>query len=531
MKIEKMKRAVTLALCAVVLSLSISTAYSVPVQAADTEVSISLEKLLDMCLTKTGVSANNNLLQKVQASILNTLNGTVSSYSEYCKANGLEKNDVSWSEYLNSEAYAMCGYQFPSFLLDCIYFFDWLFADSDGGSLQQQIMESDYVQFLCDSAVAVQGEKYVVSDEAVEYIRKEFDTVADEEVGYFYIDSYSPDDLYPLWFETTAQYEHVKKCLESGSGLYSLLFRGLNKATADSSNSYICDGIRVEIYKEGFFVGTLTDGYAQFYCLDETNDNYCTYRYYDSEYSYSGFMAVDSLENLDSYNSEHDFYQGEGFDNRLYFDVHNGTSSLPTKDYHFFTNDGRQIKIWKSLNHYRLEASGYQPYYVITTYDYSTTNDNSMTFDGNYYRNNGDVYSYDTVKETIDNSVDNSYTEIDNSITNIVNNYYGSSGSDDNSGDSSGNGDSSSGAGVTDFLTGLTDLFDFILGLLGNIISLLSTFLNSALSLLSGLGTLFGGFSDLLGEMFTFLPEEFIDALTAGLTLLIGLAIYKAAKS
>ena len=117
-------------------------------------------------------------------------------------------------------------------------------------------------------------------------------------------------------------------------------------------------------------------------------------------------------------------------------------------------------------------------------------------------------------------------------MTNITNNYtYINS---DNGGSEDDGGDSDTGATLGDALLawveGLKELLAFVLNLLGEAVNLIASFLNDALELLTGLTDSFGGFTDLLGELFSFIPQELLDAMSAGIILILVLGVIKALK-
>ena len=141
------------------------------VQAATGGSQITLKKIMDMSLTKSGVIANSSLLQKLQASLLNILNGTASNYDSYCQANGLGKNKDSLSSYLNSENYTYSWLLPVAWMLDCYYFVAWM----TGGDMRGDIMESDAVQMICGTSIANRGETYTIPDEFVDGVYSLFE--------------------------------------------------------------------------------------------------------------------------------------------------------------------------------------------------------------------------------------------------------------------------------------------------------------------------------------------------------------------
>lgn len=186
---KKFIKGIAIMLSALMLTISITNTNTMPVYAAEASAELTLTKVIDMALTKTGVIANNNWLQKVQASFLNMMNGTASSYSSYCEANGLEKNEETWTQYLSSDAYIGLGFAIPNFVLQSVWAIEWMLAPEQYAEEQKQMQAA--VQALAETATCVQAETYKLKDEAVEFVRDTFDDiVADEGLGYYYVPVY-----------------------------------------------------------------------------------------------------------------------------------------------------------------------------------------------------------------------------------------------------------------------------------------------------------------------------------------------------
>ncbi|MBQ8165538.1 MAG: hypothetical protein IJZ96_00725, partial [Lachnospiraceae bacterium] len=65
MKKRKIVRGFASALCALLLSLSIMSTYQIPVNAAGTVTHASMYKIVDMALAKTGIVANNDIINSI----------------------------------------------------------------------------------------------------------------------------------------------------------------------------------------------------------------------------------------------------------------------------------------------------------------------------------------------------------------------------------------------------------------------------------------------------------------------------------
>ena len=102
--------------------------------------------------------------------------------------------------------------------------------------------------------------------------------------------------------------------------------------------------------------------------------------------------------------------------------------------------------------------------------------------------------------------------------------------SDDTGGDSGDTGGDSSGGGVSAILEGIGKFFDTLLTLVGKIIGMLSDFVNSVLTLFESFTVFTDGFSGFLTGAFGFIPQEAINVIVTGITLLVILAIIKFLK-
>ncbi len=106
----------------------------------------------------------------------------------------------------------------------------------------------------------------------------------------------------------------------------------------------------------------------------------------------------------------------------------------------------------------------------------------------------------------------------------------GGDSGDDTGGDSGDTGGDSSGGGVSAILEGIGKFFDTLLTLVGKIIGMLSDFVNSVLTLFESFAVFTDGFSGFLTGAFGFIPQEAINVIVTGITLLVILAIIKFLK-
>lgn len=186
-------------------------------------------------------------------------------------------------------------------------------------------------------------------------------------------------------------------------------------------------------------------------------------------------------------------------------------STFFTKDSYFnriFTTDGRDIRIYKTLEDFKNYSVGTRPYYITDKFqDYDINGDNSCIVtesdlsNGSVY---GDVYNY------IINNYDNPDSLTEDELRDILNDYLGQgSGTGNGNGNNNGTGNSGSGSGLSGFLSGLGSIGDAILSILGKLLE----YVGKAIELLSGTVTkvidlIPSNITNLFGALFPFIPEE-----------------------
>ncbi len=240
-------------------------------------------------------------------------------------------------------------------------------------------------------------------------VRKAADVYIDENEGYYVIRTYTWKDLTPAMFETKE--------------IYDKYITALKKADK-TSITLVCFNS--------------TPAYRGFYCFD-------------------GFSFVGGFSS-----GRKDLFNLYSYDNSSVWrpsgSIVNLCVNLPSTyleyRYNFFTNDGRSLRIWKSLDSMKNHIVGKDNLYFSSGYgSFNESDDNSVTFTGAYYSNSS--YSHTIIQNNIDNSQEINETVINNIVNNyITNNYYGTD-SDSNDGGIGGDG---SGNWLIDLIKGIPEL-------------------------------------------------------------------------
>lgn len=514
--------------CAVAVSFSLIGNNVLTVQAS---ANINLTKIIDMSLSKTGIVANNSTLQKLQASTLNMLNGTASSFWDYCNANGLSYSRDSWSTYLNSDAYRSLPFALPSWALQSGYYIDWLL----GGDVRGEIMSSDAVKMMLGTSIAVNGNNYTIPSNVVNYYRDSVNDVMSEN-GYILRKTFSPADLKKDWFFTDEMYYNVYgTILSDNQHYYNLGFAGNGQLDIKGVSLMNTVSFEMHLYK---FKDTLLvkrdtrypDVYNHLCATVVTpndasrNDYFYGTRYETTTYPYSTYEELLNSGTLQLSQTINP-----------YFDVadraYNGVAFIG-----LFTCDGRYVKVFDSAVGAQNHNVGSQDTYIASNYTYDSSKDNSIKFSGEYYNNNSENYTYDIVQNQIDNTsnIDESVVNniVNNYTYNTVNNFYDNSGDSDDSGDDDSNdGGIDMGGAIESLINGIMSILNFLLTLVGDVFTVLSDFLTSLYEILVGFGESFSGLSSLLGELFVFIPEELIRLLEAGVGAMVVVAVWKFIRS
>lgn len=524
---KRLIKVVAMFLCALTITFSITSSLTINSYAAESTASASAEltltKVIDMALTKTGVIANNNWLQKVQASFLNMMNGTASSYSSYCESNGLEKNEETWTQYLSSDAYIGLGFAIPNFVLQSVWAIEWMLAPEQYAEEQKQMQAA--VQALAETATCVQAETYKLKDEAVEFVRDTFDDiVAEEGLGYYYVPTMKPSDVDVNWFNNSTYYNNFKTYINSSDNVTAI--------SVASNSSYKFYDVYLYSNANCFnYVAYNKNSGFYLYNDDWSSGKLLAYHFnLKSNYLTINYSDEESFKTLTGYTNKYEEYT-------LYQNstLYSGTFVKSSYVLLLFTKDGRQQIVYKTYNDFKNYNGGNKPVYHVTSDTYDITKDNSISYTGDYIINNGQNYSYDTVQNTIDNSVDNSTDEsvttiVNDSYNTIINNYYYTS-PDSGEGGSGDSDDDSSGGGIGAIIDGIGSLLNFIVTLIGDVLSLIGSFLDTVYDMIKNLGGSFTNFSGLMGELFTFIPQDLMDLIEAGIGVAIVIVIWKMFKS
>uniref|UniRef100_UPI0040579353 hypothetical protein n=1 Tax=Acetatifactor sp. TaxID=1872090 RepID=UPI0040579353 len=503
------------------LSLSIAQCCPMTAHAASTDAT----HILDTALTSTGVSANYSYLSKLQNELVNILSGTAGTYEDYCLYNGLEQNEESWLQYLNSDAYYREGEiasEFWKTAFGDAEFFVW-FASA---CLGDPVDFNDIRELLIGTSTPESNQTYRMKGERVEAVRATFDALIEEEgLGYYYIDTFGPENIKPSWFVDSESYTNFKDYIRSSDEVTYVFFYGNNSTWEDLSFT--------KLY--------LGDNTARVYLVGEVTDTTNKYLYDDS------WMKL-NLKSLELYrsntltitNNEDFIAKGEisGYQTRSttypgIMGYYSGSTNLWTG---IFTKDGRKMIVFRNEDALKNYLGGYREVYTSVTYDYSTDNDNSVEVGGDFL--NSGSYSHDIITENITNN-DGNVTEnivnnvVGDTIQNITNNYYGDSGSS-GSGDGSSSGSdggSSIWDGLTSLVGGIGDILNFFVTLIGEVLSLLANLLTEIMNLVGNFRDVGGEFVYFMADFFVFIPQEVWDVILLGVTAIIGVALWKAFKN
>lgn len=534
---KRIIRYIAVCMSTLILSISIFASQTMTTHAM---VGTYLTHIIDIALTKTGIAANYSMLSKTERKLLDVMNDTALSYKTWCEENTLDAREYdSWSAYLNCDSFCVKSYTTSELwknLFKKHSFFSWFSEHLELG----QFDSSDYVNHLVGSKTPENDKQYTISDEDVDVIRGTFDIiVSDEELGYYYIDTLSPSNVKPSWFHTQSDYNNFKNYIKSSDNVTAATFNFSN-----SGFVYVYDNLDVSyIYSLRIFDNSVSNYIV---CLDVSQSSNYLY-FYSSNWNLDKVRYVDFIgfKNIDT---EFPICDIESFNNK-YADSNNMTTSLPggvmgycsrsTFINSLFTKDGRKIIIFKTVSAMKNYLGGYREFYQNVTYDYSTSNDNSVTVGGDFL-NNG-TYSHDQIENNISNITNQGDTiteeTINNitgdTITNITNNYYygDSSGGSSSGGSSGGDNNSGNGSTIWDGLStlvgGIGDLINFLVTLIGEILSVISNFFTTILELVGNFKDVGGDFVYFMSDFFAFVPPEIWEVIALGVTSVIGIAVWK----
>lgn len=501
-------------------------------------------RIMDSLLNSTGLSANYSYVNRMTSTLANIVRGTGQSYKNYCKENQLEENQESWQSYMNSEAYLDNSVPFADTFATAFgvtlfgaNLIEW-FIDMNEEDIANLSDEDAARLVLTDGEPVVKGGSYTISDETVEATRAVFDEMVTATLPYFYIKSVTWKDFSPTMFSTKEKYDQFV------------------------SFANTCEQpVFIQVQASGLTYDTLTNLYLLMYQYNTSLplvipdfrgfNNYCYMYSFNDNWQFEKWQVMNEkiYLNTDMFNSYSEYleyfntHETSTWSNNCHFWRYSGNIGM---GWQWLTNDGRKIKIYTDVDYLKKMTVGYQDVYFDVTYDYSTSNDNSVKFSGSYMVDDSYSYSHDQIVNNIDNSsetVDESVVNniVGDTINNITNNYYtessgtGSAGSggSDNSGTSSGSTDDGKTIwdGLTTLVDGIGDLLNFFVTLIGEVLSLLGNLLTQILQLIGSFAGISGEFVYFMDEFFVFVPDEVWGVIELGITAMIGIAVWKAFKS
>lgn len=505
---KKVKAVIAVFLCTVLCIAAVST----PALHADAAgVSPGLNYVIDIILSKVGVHASQQYLEKFVEDVKTAWETERAGYETYCTENNLDPTDIQSQWQYRDECLT---YNIHKYMISAVW------AGTAGGvSLLKDLTNVAIVNSLLDTEDSTNissGDEINIPDEAVEAVYEDFQNFVKEEgLGYYYVPVYKANEISVDIFTDRTSYDNFVLYVESSPNNTPVAaqFRGTtyNKAVRIYDNS-LCP----------LYVGVPHNPndyeYVKLYSYNDEWQFVSPYTWY---YDGSGTIDINFTDST-SYSSYSSNANAQ-IDVRFSYSTDSYTTFNIMK---FYAKErGRQI-IFDSVSSMKSYSVGQRPVYYTTNNVYDNSVDNSIKVSGDYLINNG-TYSYDTIYNNIqegDIVNDNSINEVvNNTNSTIINNYYTESSGGDNSG---GNSDDS-GGGIGSLIGGIGDLLDFIVGVIGDLISVLTGFLDTIYNLLKSVGGTFTNFSGLLGELFVFIPKELIDLLTAGIGAGIAIALWK----
>ena len=506
---DKLFRGIAILLCAVMVAIPVFNNNMLTAQAAETTSNVSVNKIFDMALSKAGVVASPTTINSVKDYLYALMLDAGDSYLQYLLDNDLENTAGNWQAYVNSDYYDanipdwavdLAGSYFVSTLSSDIYS---VFNDAIEDST---FTDSDFLSVNGLSSCTL-GASYAIKSDLVNLVKAVFENEVVNELGYFYIPTHKAEEFSPTLFtspEDMATFRAFGNSLGENFSFVSVGANGTANVVCFKGGTYLVDAVSLGYTSENTSMIAQVSVYNTSWTrLSPRQAWHNTYDNYDA-FIEGTSTSVTKFHNICVWG------RAEG-----YFNV--------------VTSDARNMIVFNSVDAMKLYVSNEAPYYTTRDYGtYSTTNDNSVTYTGDYMIEYGDTTTYGDITTNNDYSQDT----IDNSVTYITNNYNYATPEGDEGGSGSGSGDSGIGLGdaLTSLIQGVGDFFAFILSLLGELVSLVSNFLTSALEMLKGLTGLFSGFTGLLGAIFPFIPQELIDVLTTGITLIVLIGVIRSFK-
>lgn len=537
MKVHKQKTKNRILVTLICLSVTIATiANPLKVEAAKGAPYYSNERVTDIALTKTGVVANASIIADISTEVSQLLKQALESY-------------MGW---LTNKGYTEATVQsFYDFMQEC--------KNDTSGQMVYRLIRADILNpdiiveminknkedidlyldlyYLTTGKDASEEKNITLSNDLVVFIRELFNEYIDDNCDYYLLNTFSSKNVNPMWFETKEYYDKFVSYLEGID--YPIYLTGgqssasYNYLRIDDTNTYVFSN---------YTVYPMLKDFGLVYEAQEASKYFYNYKIYDMQWNtYTmGSKKYSSTAQNNIKASDMEGLANSGNHYRVYseMNIRVGDADVIAG---IFTSDGRPIKVFKTLDKFKLYSVGMQPYYITDSYNTYEANDNSVTVGGDYVTGSNYQTSYSTVQNEIDNSEtvnesivnnivnDNSQTIINNYASSVVPEGGGSDGGED--GD---DGDGGGGGGILDglgsLIGGATDIIGFLLGLVGDALSLISSLFTTLFDALKALGTMFGGFGGFLGEIFGFIPTELINFIVLAIEASVAIAIWRQFK-
>lgn len=425
----------------------------------DTE-STNIIKLLDMVLNKCGVSASPTTIQDIYdymqdtvvdgaqafSDLVDSAYSNVSDYVSACK----NKISDATSSVPDSAKSLINGYiDYMGRCTDTV-------ANFKAGYAQGANFRNYILSYVTDqngkqlSSPIKKGSKYNIKGGLVNLVKENLDAYIKEYEGYYLIPTNKPNDLLVSWYSSKSLYDnalgHLTEACEKDGVVYLYQFKCVVPA---SSFIPVCN--------------TFSDNNLDFsvFNSDWVKQNYFLDIYSSKEISpNSGLNYQSNIESADWGMT----YLNSGRFGRTGYQLTIG-SIVDRTNAHLqpFSIDGHPVKVWKSIEQFKLYSVGQSNIYYSSGYgSFDTAGNNGISFDGQYYINQD--YSHTTIQNNIDNSSEVNETIVNNIVNNyITNNYYG-----DSSGDVGG-GDSGGGNWFLELIKGIPELLSALVDGIANI--------------------------------------------------------------
>lgn len=492
-------------LCAV-LTLSI-TFTSIPVYAESVG---SLEKTLDLVLVKLGVVCNENGLNTIANNLYDTAIGNVQDFDDYCTSNGLDSSDsTSYDSWKETREY-------QDHLLDMVMENKYRIATENGEDVTLDFTMDDMNNAIHGGDGVRRGEEYTIDADTVDQVHNVFQNWWSENSEYYIYRIPSITEIPVSYFGSESHRDNVINWVKYLENTYEFVYVSMYSGSTQFS---------VNVGESGFLL-----------CTDSSNFPTSYVYLYNDDWFQTGFgngrVGANVSNITTSYTPENTTFYTNGSVNYLYlFD------QATSKFQGVVGSVSHNEKIWKSVETYKAYDCGQQIVYFSPSYTTNTVT--TVSYTGDYYCDNSNVYSYSVVQDDV-NNIQGDLTDsivdstVDQSVTNITNNYYYTSGS--GGGTTDGDTSTDSDNPFDGILEKLMDAVGNIVGLLDDVVALLLSFiadaLNAVVSMVTSVVNMLtefkeelSGLTGALGEFFPYLPEDFWTIIMGTVSVICGLAI------